>query len=111
MPKSKHDIDSDLPLDALILQCEKDRYKMGYAALRWAKEIKQKENLPDPVPSLVPRSLRELLTGKVAIKEVEKLPMMVKVVVTAQPAAPVVPTPTITIKADAEDEVKEKKED
>ena len=40
---TKEEIEIELPLDALVLQCEKDRYKIGYAALRWAKEIKQKD--------------------------------------------------------------------
>ena len=66
-------------MDALLLQCEKDRYKIGYATLRWAKEIKQKENLPEPIPILIPRALREILTGKVTIEDVEKLPMAIKI--------------------------------
>ena len=77
--------DAEKPLEALILENKKDKYKMAYAAIRWAKEIKQKENLPDAVPFLVPRALREILTGKVSVKEVEKLPMVVKL---APPPAP-----------------------
>ena len=62
---------AELPLDALSLETKNDRYKYSYAALRWAKEIKQKENLPDPIQKLLPRAIRELLTGKVTLKDIE----------------------------------------
>ena len=42
----------ELPINSLLLECTKDRYKLSYAALRWAKEIKKVENLPDSIPSL-----------------------------------------------------------
>ena len=42
-------------LAELILQCKTDKYKLAYAALRWAKEIKKVENLPDPIPVVIPR--------------------------------------------------------
>lgn len=88
---------SDLPLEAMALEYQKDRYKLAYAALRWAREIKQKENLPDPLPLLVPRALRDIIEGKMTIKEIEKLPMIVKVAPAPQPAAP-----TITLSASPE---------
>ena len=87
---------ADLPVEALMLECVKDRYKVSYAALRWAKELKKKENLAESIPLLIPRAMRELLTGKVSIKEIEKLPMLAQVPV-APPAA-VPSTPTITLK-------------
>jgi DNA-directed RNA polymerase subunit K/omega len=95
-------VNAELPLEAMLLECNKDRYKLAYAALRWAKEIKAKENLADPVPLLVPRALREILTGKVHIKDVEKLPMISRA---APPPPP--PQPTITLNvapADSEEE-------
>ena len=89
---------SELPIEALILECKKDRYKLSYAALRWAKEIKQKENLPEAIPFLIPRAVREILTGKVSIKEIEKLPMLARVA--QPPAAPAQPTLTLNVAAD-----------
>jgi DNA-directed RNA polymerase subunit K/omega len=93
---SKQSVDkskADLPVEALMLECTKDRYKVAYAALRWAKEIKKKENLADAIPLLVPRAMREILTGKMSIKEIEKLPILAQV-----PVAPPVPAaPTITL--------------
>ncbi len=90
---------ADLPVEALMLECVKDRYKLSYAALRWAKEIKQKENLPDTIPVLVLRAMRDILVGKVSVKEVEKLPYLTKVP-TPAPAAPT--TPTITLNTSEE---------
>jgi DNA-directed RNA polymerase subunit K/omega len=85
---------ADLPIDALLLECNTDRYKLAYAAIRWAKELKTKENLPDPVPVLVQRAIREILTGKVNIEDIGKLPVIVKV---APPPAPVAPTLTLNV--------------
>lgn len=64
----------DNSLEELLLDHGRDKYKLVRSALRWAYEIKEKENLPDPLPTLIPRALRDLLTGAVDIKEVEKLP-------------------------------------
>ena len=90
----------ELPLEGLLLQCKTDKYKLAYSAIRWAKEIKQKENLPDPVQSLVPRALRDILLGKTTIKEIEKLPLIVKL---APPPAAAPAQPTLTLNV-AEDE-------
>ncbi len=108
MPKANPDHSkADMPLEALILECKKDRYKLAYVAVRWAKEIKQKENLPDPIPTLALRAMREILTGKVTIKEIEKLPMIVKV---APPPPPSTPTITLNV-AEAETEPAKKGKD
>ncbi|MCB4756831.1 MAG: hypothetical protein LHV69_07365 [Elusimicrobia bacterium] len=97
MPKAKPKPEqAPQSLEAMILDCKKDRYKLAYSAIRWAKEIKQKENLPDPVPLLVPRAMREILSGKVSLKDVEKLPMMIKM---APPPAPAAPTLTLNVPA------------
>jgi hypothetical protein len=105
---SKQSVDkskADLPVGALMLECVKDRYKLPYAALRWAKEIKQKENLPDAIPVILPRAIRDILIGKVSIKEVEKLPFIFKV-----PSAPAPVQPTLTLNVAPEaDEKKETK--
>ena len=94
MSKAADAANAEKPLEGLLLECNKDRYKLSYAALRWAKEIKQKENLPDPIPVLLPRALREILTGKMSIKEIEKLPMLAKV---APPPPPAQPTITLNV--------------
>lgn len=99
---------ADLPVEALMLECVKDRYKISYAALRWAKELKKKENLADSIPLLVPRAMRELLTGKVSIKEIEKLPMLAQVPVAPPPAPPAAPTITLKPSEGEEEETKEK---
>ena len=108
MSKASKEQDAEKPLEALILENKKDKYKLAYASIRWAKEIKQKENLPDAVPFLVPRAVREILTGKVSIKEIEKLPMIVKLAPPPAPAGEAPSTPTITLNTD--EKSKDKKE-
>ena len=88
----------DMPLDALILLVKEEKYRLSYSAIRWAKEIKQKESLPDSISSLIPRSMREILGGKVSLKEIEKLPMVVKI------ATPPPSTPTLTLNVPAKEE-------
>ena len=99
------DVDGDLPIDAMMLQVTHEKYKIPYAALRWAKEIKLKENLPDPVMHLIPRAIREILTNKVSLKDIEGLPMIVKI---APPPPP--PQPTITLNPLPEEKGEEKTE-
>lgn len=104
MAKAKEEKDSkaELPIAGLLLECNKDRYKLSYAALRWAKEIKTKENLPDPIPTLVSRAIREILGGKVSIKDVEKLPFLTR---TPAPApAPAAPTLSLNVAPEAPSE-------
>lgn len=107
MSKATKEQEAEKPLEALILENKKDKYKLAYASIRWAKEIKQKENLPDPVPFLVPRAVREILTGKVTIKEIEKLPMIVKL---APPPAAAAEASGPTITLNTEEKGKDKKE-
>ncbi len=96
MNKAKVEVEgAGLPMEALLLECHKDRYKLSYTAIRWAKEIKQKENLPDSIPYLVPRALREILTGKVTMAAIEKLPMIIHVA--PPPPPPTGPTLTLNI--------------
>jgi DNA-directed RNA polymerase subunit K/omega len=98
MTKADEKPHAESTVEALMLGANNNRYKLSYAAIRWAKEIKQKENLPDPVQILVPRALREILTGKVSYKEIEKLPILAKVVPPPPPTAP-----TITLNVSLED--------
>jgi DNA-directed RNA polymerase subunit K/omega len=91
--KAEKEAKADLPIDALLLECNTDRYKLAYAAIRWAKEIKKTENLPDPIPVLVQRAIREILTGKVEIEDIGKLPVIVRMA----PPPPPPPAPTLTL--------------
>ena len=68
---------------------EKDKYKLVRTVVRWAGEIKQKENLPDPISGLVSRALREILSGNISIEDVEKLPTLtLSAAASSAPAAP-----------------------
>jgi len=102
MTKAK--VEAEAPersMESYIMECSKDRYKLPFAALRWAKEIKQKENLPDPLQNLIPRAMKEILTGKTTIGQVEKLPLVIKVA--PQPAPTVQPQPTISLSIEKKD--------
>ena len=94
----------DESLETLLMHFKVDRYKMAYLSLRWAKEMKLKENLADALPTLVPRALREILTGKVSMRDIEKLPVLTKVVVPVVAAPIAAPHPTITLKKSKDDE-------
>ncbi len=98
MAKTNKEVSTELPINSLLLECTKDRYKLSYAALRWAKEIKKVENLPDAIPTLVGRAIREILGGKVSIKDVEKLPYLTRTPAPAPaPAAPAAPTLSLNV--------------
>ncbi len=97
--KEQQKLNADLPIHALLLECNTDRYKLAYAAIRWAKEIKKVENLPDPVPVLVQRAIREILTGKIDIEDIGKLPVIVRT--PAPPPAPIAPTLTLNVAPEA----------
>jgi hypothetical protein len=105
MSKTKTDKDkSEMTIEALILECSKDKYKLPYSAIRWAKEIKKKENSTEPLPALVIRALREILSGKETMKDIEKLPFLFKVPLAPMPpAAPTIKlTPSDDLKLDDE---------
>lgn len=98
MKKNTTDVSvEDQPLESLLLHFKENRYKIASLALRWAREVKQKESLPDSIPTLVPRALRDILTGRVALKEIEKLPFLIKAPVAAAPAPAAPAHPTITL--------------
>lgn len=109
MSKAPKEVEVERPIEALVLECKKDRYKLAYSAIRWAKEIKQRENLPEAVPFLINRSLREILTNKVTIKEIEKLAMIVKIA-PPPPPADVAPAPTITLNPDPDEKESRRKD-
>jgi len=75
MAKAKQQIPKEeKDLESMILDYGKDKYKLVKTGVRWACEIKQKENLPDPISTLIPRAVQEILSGAVSIDEIEKLP-------------------------------------
>ena len=82
-PKEEKDLES------MILDYSRDKYKLVRTGVRWAHEIRQKENLPDPISALIPRALQEILSGAVPISEIEKLPEIPRSA--SLPAAPALP--------------------
>jgi len=87
MPTQKPDAapKEDIPLTQLILDRSKDKYRLVALALRWAQEIKQKEQAPEPPQEILSRALKQILDGDVSLEEIEKLPPLPK---PAEPKAP-----------------------
>jgi hypothetical protein len=68
-------VNPEAPLAQLILDCGKDKYRMVSLATRWAVEVQKRESQTAHQPEvLVAMALKEILTGKVAMEDVEKLP-------------------------------------
>ena len=68
-------VNADAPLAQLILDCGKDKYRMVSLATRWAVEVQKRESQTAHQPEvLVGMALKEILTGKVSMEDIEKLP-------------------------------------
>ncbi|MFN0117645.1 MAG: hypothetical protein ACKVQC_05045 [Elusimicrobiota bacterium] len=78
MAKLKEDNRNDMSVEALMLTTTKDKYKLAFSAIRWAREIKKAENSTESMPTLINRAMKEIILGKVTIKEIEKLPLVLK---------------------------------
>jgi DNA-directed RNA polymerase subunit K/omega len=83
------EVKEEKDLESMILDYTKDKYKLVRTVIRWAGEIKQKQNLPDPISTLVPGALREILSGGITIEDIEKLPpLTLSASASSAPAAP-----------------------
>ena len=66
---------AEIPLQQLMLDCKQDKYRMISLTTRWAVEVQKRENQTAHQPdALVAMALKEILTGKVTLDEIEKLP-------------------------------------
>lgn len=65
-------------LNQLILDRSKDKYRLVQLALRWAQEIKQRDQLNEPPQEVLQRAVKEILAGQVEIETIEKLPPLPK---------------------------------
>jgi DNA-directed RNA polymerase subunit K/omega len=70
---------NDIPLSQLMLERSHDKYRLVHLAMRWAQEIKVRDQSSDPTQEIVSRALKEILTGQVSLEDIEKLPPPVKV--------------------------------
>lgn len=70
---------NDLPLSQLMLERSHDKYRLVHLAMRWAQEIKVRDQSTDPTQEIVSRALKEILNGDVTLEAIEKLPPPVKV--------------------------------
>lgn len=74
-----HVSNPDAPLSQLLLDCGKEKYRLISLATRWAQEIRQRDQSTLPPTELMDAALREIMTGKVSLEEIEKLPPPPKV--------------------------------
>ena len=66
---------TEIPLQQLMLDCKQDKYRMISLTTRWAVEVQKRENQTAHQPDqLVAMALKDILTGKVTLEEIEKLP-------------------------------------
>lgn len=63
----------DMSLDELLLNHASKKYYLVNYALRWAKEVKKREDAPKTSQGIMNVALREILTGKVTYKDIDKL--------------------------------------
>lgn len=93
MTKKKADVETpvvETPLADLILDCKEDKYRMVSLATRWAIEVqKREENAGFQPEVLVSLALKDILTGKVAMEDIEAMPVVPKLVRRTE-AAPVI---------------------
>lgn len=69
---------ADLPLSQLLLDCQRDKYRLVTLALRWAQEIKQRDQSSETPQQLINKALKEILSGQVELEAIEKLPPLPK---------------------------------
>lgn len=90
-------ISPDTPLNQLVQDCVKDKYRMISLTTRWAQEIKQRDQSTLLPQELLNQSMREILSKKISLEEIEKLPPAKK----AEKKDIELTLPTITLKPDA----------
>jgi DNA-directed RNA polymerase subunit K/omega len=70
------------PLSKLLLDCLKDKYRLVPLAIRWAVEVKKRDQdkqlVPETPGDIMNRALKEILSGQVALDDLEKLPPLPK---------------------------------
>lgn len=64
----------ELPLEHYMLDTPLNRYHLVNLAISWAEKIRNRPEAPKYTNEILELSLREILTGKVKIEEIENLP-------------------------------------
>jgi DNA-directed RNA polymerase subunit K/omega len=76
---------ADLPLSQLLLDVRQGKYKLVGQAVRWAYEVKKRDQSTEPAIEILNKALKEILAEQVSIEDIEKLPPVPKE--TKKPAA------------------------
>lgn len=69
---------ADLPLSQLLLDIKQGKYKLVGQAVRWAYEVKKRDQSTEPAIEILNKALREILIETVSIEDIEKLPPIPK---------------------------------
>jgi DNA-directed RNA polymerase subunit K/omega len=91
-------------LENRLLDVSAEKYRMVGLAIRWAHEVKRREQDPGPLQNFVDKALEEILGGKVSMDEIEKLPPPPKP--EKKPLATEILKPVAEEKADGKEEKK-----
>lgn len=76
--KVEEEVVVEKSLAELVLDTRYDKYKLIPVAARWAKELRKKEEYRNtPITQIVGIALKEILTQKVAMEDIIKLPPIV----------------------------------
>jgi hypothetical protein len=69
---------ADLPLSQLLLDVKQGKYKLVGQAVRWAYEVKKRDQSTEPAIEVLHKALKEILADQVSIEDIEKLPPIPK---------------------------------
>lgn len=69
---------ADLPLSQLLLDIKQGKYKLVAQAVRWAYEVKKRDQSTEPAIEILNKALKEILAEQVSIEDIEKLPPIPK---------------------------------
>jgi DNA-directed RNA polymerase subunit K/omega len=73
-----HEPKPEVSLPQLLLERSRDKYRLVPLAMRWALEVKRRDQNAAPIQDVMNQALHEILSGKVSLEEIEKLPPPVK---------------------------------
>lgn len=66
---------ANIPLSQYFLDCKKDKYRLVPLAIRWAVEVKGRDQESHETPTeILDKALKEILSGQVTLDTIEKMP-------------------------------------
>lgn len=66
--------DEEVPLEKIIANCNGSKYNLVIMASLWAKHLKKLEEFRNaPTAEIIANSIRQVLSGKVSWKDIDKV--------------------------------------